>query len=594
MAPAAMMVATCALFAVLAAVGAAAQRSGNMAYLAAVPTLPHLAKPEPAEVHLLHGRALGQTGRKYRDPAKSAWEPRTTKASDAVFAQGVASGDPFAKSVILWARVTPPSGAGKKKPAFLDYCVSKDRSFKECVTRGTTITDAAVDWVAKVEARKLKPNTKYFYQWRYRQNDKTKPVYSPIGRTTTLPRADDASFKRLRLAYFSCSNFPVGFFTSYGQIARMAQRNEIDILVHTGDYIYEYNQTGSSFITDPVLRASRTHQPEREMVSLSDYRTRYNQYNSDVDTRAMRASAPLIPVWDDHEFTNDNWKDGAQNHQPATEGDWAERELRALQAYYEALPIRQGNPDNKLQIFRSFEFGKLMKLIMLDTRVIGRDQQNYTARADPNRSILGANQKAYFKAQLSQAQSSGQVWKIVGQQVLFARNCAYGAASFFSDMWEGYYADQDEMMGFLESNRISNFVVLTGDIHAHWAWELPRYPCKAEAKYSGYNETGQGSLGVEFVSSSITSGYSPVRPSPTESFQQTLDLWGGGAKGLNPHNKYLERFYKGFAVLDIRPKHVTSSWYYAPDLSRPGQYNTMVQGETWRVNAGTNKLVKID
>jgi alkaline phosphatase D len=507
-----------------------------------------------------------------------------------VFAQGVASGDPYSKSVILWTRVTLPSGANKNKPAFLDYCVSKDRKFRKCVARGTTLTDAAVDFTVKVEARKLKPKTKFFYQFRYRQNDRTAPVYSPIGRTQTLPKPDDEHYRRVRIAHFSCSNFPAGFFTSYGQMARMADRGEIDFLIHTGDYIYEYNDTGSSAITDPVLRASRNAFPAKEILNLTDYRQRYNQYNTDVDTKAMRASAPLIPVWDDHEFANDAWIGGAQNHHPATEGDWTTRKGIALQVYYEQLPIRQANADNKLQIYRNFEFGKLMKLIMLDTRIIGRDVQDYNKSTDPSRSILGAQQKVYLKDQLAQAQSGGQIWKIIGQQVLFTRNCAYSAATFFQDQWEGYHADQDEVLGYLEDAKIQNTVVLTGDFHAHWAFDLPRYPCKSEPQYSGYNETGKGSVAVEFCSSSITSGYSTTRPAPTDSFQLVLQRM----INENPHFRYLESFYKGFAVLDIRPKHLTNSWIYAPNLSRPGQYATMVQGESWRVYEGTNKLTKVE
>jgi alkaline phosphatase D len=570
------MMLACASVVLLAAAGASALQSGNLNYLAPVVELPHLAATEPLEVRELHRRSLLA-----HDPAKSAWAPKTNRASATTFVQGVASGDPFPKSVILWTRVTV---AAKNKPATLDYAVATDRQFKKIVARGTTITSKDVDFTAKVEARGLKPNTKFFYQFRYRANGKAAPVYSNIGRTRTIPRAND-DIARWRIAFFGCSNLPTAFFTSYGQAARMAERGEVDMHIHTGDYIYEYETNGSSLIA-PELRESRTHLPKKEILQVADYRMRHNQYNTDVDTKAMRASAPLVPVWDDHEYTNDAWKGGAQNHQPATEGDWNERRLRALQVYYEMMPIRQANADNKQQIYRNFEIGKLIKLIMLDTRVIGRDLQNATDASNPNRTILGAPQTQYLKDQLSAAEGK-QTWKILGQQVLFMHRCDSPSA----DQWDGYRQSRSDVLAHLENNKIDNTIVLTGDIHTHWANDVPRFPCVNEPNFSYNNATGAGSLAVEFVSSAITSGYNAAI-SGLHSNRTTVDATESRIKGANPHVKYQESGYKGFAVVDVRRKQTTTTWYYAPDILRPGQYNTMIQGESWKVVEGTNHLVR--
>jgi alkaline phosphatase D len=568
------VLAACMAAVALSAIATDALRTGNLNYLAPVHELPQLAKFEPADVLEAHGRSL-LAG----NPAKAAWAPKTNRQSDQIFVQGVASGDPFAKSVILWTRVTPPSGA-KNKPATLDWAVATDKAFKKIASRGTTITSKDVDFTVKVEAKKLKPNTKYFYQFRYRQNDKATPVYSVIGRTRTLPRADE-DIARTRIAFFGCSNLPTGFFTSYGQIAQAAERGEIDYNIHTGDYIYEYKTDGNSLFS-PEDKIARTHQPEKEILTIQDYRTRHNQYNSDKDTKWMRRSAPLIPVWDDHEYTNDAWKGGAQNHQPETEGDWNERRLRALQVYYEMMPIRQANADNKQQIYRNFEIGKLIKLIMLDTRIIGRDLQNGTAREDPTRTILGSTQKEYLKQQLTAAKSA-QTWKVIGQQVLFAHRCDSPSA----DQWDGYRQDQRDVLDHLANNKIDNTIVLTGDIHTHWANDVPKYPCPREGNYSYTPETGKGSLAVEFVSSSITSGYNPSDANKASAVTRAQTI-----KAANPHVKYQDSFYKGYAIIDVRRKETTATWYFAPDLLKAGQYETKVQGESWKVVAGTNHLVK--
>jgi phosphodiesterase/alkaline phosphatase D-like protein len=293
------------------------------------------------------------------------------------FNHGVASGDPYVDSVILWTRITPPAGfAGLVD---VQWEVSRSPGFEPAsiVDSGTFSTSAARDWTVKVEADGLGADTPYYY--RFRVGD----VESMVGQTKTLPVGSDA----VRLAVFSCANFPAAdTFAAYGRAAAINAVNPYDALVHLGDYIYEYGPGGYGAAEGAAT--DRGFSPNREIVSLDDYRLRYAQYHTDQNLQALRAAAPLIAIWDDHETANDSWSGGAQNHQSATEGDWIARRDAALKAYYEWLPIR--DPDQRQasdgatalsplsQGYRSFDFGGVLDLHVLETRLTARDEQlNY-------------------------------------------------------------------------------------------------------------------------------------------------------------------------------------------------------------------------
>ena len=273
-----------------------------------------------------------------------------------VFIHGVASGDPRADRVILWTRVEAPPGSTPE----VAWEISSDERFHRIEARGTLATGAARDYTVKIDAQGLHPGRTYYYRFSARGER------SPIGRTRT-PRA--GSVRHLRLAIASCANLPFGYFNVY---RRIAERADLDGVLHLGDYLYEYQngRYGNGTALD------RIPEPDREVVTLDDYRHRHAQYKRDPDLQEAHRQHPFITVWDDHEFANNTWRDGAENHNPDRgEGEWAARRAAAVQAYLEWMPIREDLATRRPRIYRSFAFGDLADLIMLDTRLLDRDEQ---------------------------------------------------------------------------------------------------------------------------------------------------------------------------------------------------------------------------
>jgi predicted extracellular nuclease/phosphodiesterase/alkaline phosphatase D-like protein len=290
------------------------------------------------------------------------------------FSHGVASGDPYADSVILWTRVTPPAGFAGLLDVQWEVSTSAGFEAGSIVDRGVFATSVARDWTVKVEADGLSADTVYHYRFR------AGVAESMVGQTKTLPVGSGP----VRLAVFSCANFTAAEeFLAYGRAAAVHAVNPYDALLHLGDYIYEYGPSGFPEAEDAA--GDRGFLPGREIVSLDDYRLRYAQYHTDVNLQALRAAAPLIAIWDDHETANDSWAGGAQNHQSATEGDWIVRRDAALKAYHEWLPIREPGLRRSedgadalsplTQGYRSFDFGDVLALHILETRLTARDRQ---------------------------------------------------------------------------------------------------------------------------------------------------------------------------------------------------------------------------
>ena len=349
----------------------------------------------------------------------SETETATQSAADPVvvsFNYGVASGDPLSDRVILWTHVSPADG----NPVMVSWDVFEAQS-GERVISGSKQVGADSGYTLKVDAAGLKPGTRYRYRF------KANGTESPEGLTRTLPAG---SVDSATLAVVSCSNYPAGYFHVYGEIAT---RTDLDAVLHLGDYIYEYGEGG--YATERAAEMGRTFADgnNTEILSLADYRNRYKLYRSDPDLQRCHQNHPFIAVWDDHEVANDTYKDGAENHS-ADEGAFSDRKMAALQAYFEWLPIRPDvSADAELQ--RSFSFGDLLNLHMLDTRLQGRDRQLdmasffdgsgnldaaafQTALADSGRSMLGADQRDWLIGQLS---NSAATWQVLGQQVLMGR-----------------------------------------------------------------------------------------------------------------------------------------------------------------------------
>ena len=478
-----------------------------------------------------------------------------------VFRHGVASGDPLPTGIILWTRLTPSDeatpGSGRGDGALVRWEVSTTPSFTRPVARGAVETDARRDHTVKVDVRGLRPGRSYFYRFLFRNH------VSPIGRTRTAPAAD-AAVPSLRFGLASCANFEGGYFAAY---RHLAARQDLDFVLHVGDYIYEYATGGFG----PGSAIGRIHDPVTEIVTLADYRRRHAQYREDPDLQALHAAVPFICTWDDHELTNDAYRDGAENHQPATEGMFESRQAAAYRAYFEWMPIRRPQPfEAPTRLYRTFRFGTLADLQMLDLRQY-RDAQPANgqdpSRHDPERTLLGSDQMAWLTERLG---DSSAHWKLVGNSVMvspvdFRAPLPPGlleqvglmmGVPFNVDAWDGYTDDRRELLEFLGANAIDNVAFLTGDIHSSWACEVPR----DSAAYLG----GLPPVAVEIVGTSITSDNlnEILRVPPRSAQTQQVEAL---FKAANRHVKLLEFDSHGYSVIDVTRDRLQADWYYLSD-----------------------------
>lgn len=573
---------------------AALLRGSNLLAIEPTPPAENVALPRR---NFMRGAALGAAA--LGGLALSACGGGSDSGPNVEFRQGVASGDPQPDRVILWTRATTDAAS-----VTLDWEVASDAAFASVVARGTVPTSSASDFTAKVDATGLQANTAYFYRFRAGANT------SPVGRTRTLPTG---TISRVRLAVFSCSNYPAGFFNVYAEAAR---RNDFDATVHLGDYLYEYARGQYASATAAAL--GREVLPPNEIVSLSDYRARYAQYRSDADLQALHAAAPMIAVWDDHEFTNDTWRDGAENHQSATEGSFAARRAAALQAHHEWMPTRVASPEI---IYRSFNFGNLVSLHMLDTRLIGRDLQldyaDFTtptgvnaagfaaAVGNPARQLLGTTQTAWLQQQLT---ASSATWQILGQQVLMGRMnipapilfealspgsgvsiaqysaiatkaqtapatltpqeqaiLAQPAIPYNLDAWDGYAAARETVLGTARAlNR--NLVVLAGDTHNAWASDL--------ADLSG------NQVGVEFAVSSVSSpGFETIFTTENPA------VLAASLEQLIGPLQYTDTARRGYMLVTATPTECRCDWVYVNTVA--SRTYTAVSDRALRTLPGT-------
>jgi alkaline phosphatase D len=389
-------------------------------------------------------------------------------------------------------------------------------------------------------------------------------VVSPIGRTRTAPVGQ---VERLRFGVASCSSYAQGYFHAYRALAR---RSDLAAVLHLGDYIYEY---GSG-----EYGSDRPHEPAHEAVTLADYRTRHAQYKRDPDLQEVHRQHPFITVWDDHEAANNAWRDGAENHMPASEGDWQVRKAAAQRAYAEWMPIReQGDP---AKIWRKLAYGDLVDLVMLDTRLWGRSVTTgglYGPRPaeDPTRTLLGDDQEAWLDQQIA---GSTARWKLIGQQVMVANLLLMPDTIANPDQWHGYPTARRRFIEFLRTSGGGNVVVLTGDIHSSWANELIVDPLNP-AEYDP--ATGAGAAAVELVTPGITSpGLPPL-------FLPAVEA----ARPYNPHLRWFDLMRQGYMVLDVTPTRVQGAWYLFADIKKPTTGDE-VFAAAWAVASGSTRLVQ--
>ncbi|MFY1669438.1 alkaline phosphatase D family protein [Plantactinospora sp. WMMB334] len=500
------------------------------------------------------------------------------RAAATTFLHGVASGDPLPDGILLWTRLTPTPeaqpGSGVGPAAEVTWQVATDPDFAGIAASGTQQTGPARDHTVKVEVSGLAPMTTYWYRFGYQG------VWSPTGRTMTAP-APTAGVDRLRLGVVSCANWEAGYFAAY---RHLADRGDLNLVVHLGDYLYEYG-TGEFDAGGSVVRAVR---PAHEVLTLADYRIRHALYKTDPDLRALHAAVPWAITWDDHEVANDQWSGGAENHTPATEGSFAARLAAARQAYFEWMPVRTG-PNGR--IYRRLRFGRLAELSMLDLRTYRSEQSSGTGVDDPARTITGDDQMSWLKSGL--AASTAQ-WKLVGNPVMIARLDVGALPSWLlgplgallgipqnglvlnADQWDGYNADRNELVDHLRANNTRDVVFLTGDIHTSWASELTT------------RSTGiQNPAAAEFVVPSVTS----------DNVDDFLNLPAGNAlsrlgvsliRSTNPHVRWTELDGHGYGVVEVTPQHCRMDWYHLTDRTRAESGSRWVAG--WSVGSGSSRL----
>ncbi|MEU8620016.1 alkaline phosphatase D family protein [Streptomyces sp. NPDC048623] len=514
----------------------------------------------------------------------AAASPALADAGAPAFLHGVASGDPLPDGVLLWTRVTPTPdalpGSGNGPDVTVGWELAEDRGFARTVASGSTLASAGADHTVKVDVRGLKPATPYWY--RFTAGGTT----SPAGRTLTAPAADAAG-PGVRFGVVSCANWEAGWFSAY---RHLAARSDLDAILHLGDYIYEY----AAGAYPEAKYGVRQHQPAHEITSLADYRLRHATYKTDADLQALHAAHPIVAIWDDHEFANDAWSGGAENHTPGAEGVWADRVAAAKRAYFEWMPVRTSTEGT---VYRRLRFGRLADLHLLDLRSFRSQQASVGSGTvdDPERSITGRAQLDWLKSGLS---ASDATWQLVGTSVMISP-VAFGAlpADLLAplaellglpeeglavnvDQWDGYTDDRKELLGHLTSRGIRNTVFLTGDIHMAWANDVPvkasTYPLSASAA-------------TEFVVTSVTSDNLDdilhVAPG-------TLSVVASAAvKTANRHVKWVDMDHHGYGVLDVTAERSQMDYYTVSN--RADRNATAAWARSYRTLNGTQRVERV-
>jgi len=503
--------------------------------------------------------------------AALAASPVTARGFGSGFTHSVASGEPATDRVLLWTRYV---GEAETK---LEWQVSASEDFSLTVSEGSVMASPNRDWCAKAIANGLEPDRWYFF--RFTAPDGTT---SPVGRTRTLPQGATQAF---RMAVFSCANYGFGWFNAY---AHAAEANDVDLAVHLGDYIYEYG--GGTYPSPSQKHPGRDLQPVHEIVALTDYRLRYATYRADPDLQRIHQVLPMIAVWDDHESANDSWKDGAQNHQPETEGDWATRKAIAKRVYREWMPVSD-------EPYAAYDIGDLATLFRIDTRLEGREQQfsletvlagkdNPQAMvsaletfrdgdyANPQRQLLGAAQEEWLATGMAASTARGAKWQVLVQQVLigkvssppsllemlgdnvpdFAKKRLTAAAlaskaglPLNMDAWDGYPAARERLFkAALEAD--ANLVVLAGDTHNAWSFDLAQEGAR---------------VGVEFGTSSVSSpGFESYL-----SMVQPKDM-ASALVGANEELTWADTSQRGYMTVELTPERATTEWRFLAGIKQ--------------------------
>jgi alkaline phosphatase D len=456
------------------------------------------------------------------------------------FTLGVASGDPAPDNVVLWTRLAPRpleiGGGMPVAPIEVRWEIADDEAMTRVVRHGTAVAQPAWAHAVHVEADGLRPDRWYWYRFAVGGE------VSPVGRTRTMPPAQ-ALPARLRFAFASCQKYETGYYTAYEHMAR----EELDLVVHLGDYIYEKGDGGN---------AVRPHGTP-EIFTLDDCRRRYAVYKLDPALQAAHARAPWIVTWDDHEVSNNYAGDIPEHPEKMNTADFLRRRAAGYQAYFEHMPLRRAAlPQGpEMLLYRRLEFGRLAQFHVLDTRQYRTDQPQGDglkapgpATLDPRGTIMGERQRAWLFEGLERSPTA---WNAIAQQVMVAAvDRAPGPDVLVSmDKWTGYEFERRRLLAHLRDQRIANPVVLAGDIHNNWANELPSEPAQPDAP----------AVATEFVGTSITSGGDGVdRPKYLEALMAE-----------NPQVKF-HNDERGYVVCEVTPEAWRAHFRTVPYVSRRG------------------------
>ena len=522
--------------------------------------------------------------------------PGIVYTGDFGFREGVASFDPSATSIILWTRYT--NATNEPDEATVHWEVASTSAFSSLVASGTAVAVAAADYTVAVDVPGLMANQKYYYRFTTEHTGAT----SVVGETRTLPTGAQAG--SVKLAVVSCANFQAGLFNVYGAVAV----SDADAVVHLGDYLYEYG-AGQYGTNTSTAALNRVHQPATEILSLGDYRTRYRQYRADKQLQRAHQLKPFICIWDDHEYANDAYTTGAENHQPATEGSFEDRKRAANQAWFEYLPARVAD---KNRIYRSFEFGNVVNLLMLDTRIVGRDKQlslsDYfsgtgafntsafgAAWQNPTRSLLGAEQRTWLASALG---SSPAKWQALGSQVLMGKMyIPVELLALVGQLAAGptpallaQYSAQATQLSIIKTRVLNNDSTVTAAERARVETVLPYnldawdgYPVEREKLYAAagakklislagdthnawHNDLRDAAgrrVGAEFACSSVSSpGFEALlagNPATIQDFEQSNQL-------LIDDLQYLDASRRGYVLATFTAANATAEYRYVAAL----------------------------
>jgi len=531
-----------------------------------------------------------------------------------VFQHGVASGDPLTDRVMIWTRVTPDdaglvdaertaagaerSGSGRGIPgrsgathvgvsppaesdAMLEvhWVVARDAAITDVVATGVTTASAEHDWTVHVDVGGLEPASTSWYGFRALDTD------SPIARTRTLPTQTG----HCRFAMVSCAKFNAGFFNVY---PRIAARDDLDFLLHLGDYIYEASNTPPASQT-PGADIGRPFDPLGECVTLDDYRTRYNQYHRDPDVQALHARHPIIPTLDDHEFADGAWRDGSTEHKEEY-GPWANRRREAFQAREEWLPVRRPDPDDPERVWRRVALGALVDIFLIDTRTRRDEPVAEPALSDPGRSAMGPEQRDWLFGELT---ASTATWRLLANPSVLASTWSatlndvakpalakvklIDPVTFLPDFdqWDGYPAERTALLELISG--FDNLVVLSGDVHISLATELHRDPFDPD----------DPPVAVEFVTPSITSQNLDDKMGWPRHSDQARAAEQACLDGL-PHWKWVDLDSHGYVIVDVSPNRLTAEyWHLDTVLERsPGEARAAV----FAVDRGTPRALRVE